>query len=234
MLVMNEAVQALFRWKGAIKHDTEPVYRPSYEAGVLLNEATIGCSHHANRSAPRSGDSLFRRLFVPDPGRSLGGTILLWERVKQIILVTGDAFALPTRDLKGIGKLIASIFPRIDTISMYASIRNIKDKTDEELLALRALKLNDFNIGVDSGSEAALAFFDEGFPLHEAKEQLLRLKRLGCCYSINLMLGAGDRGKGLESARANALLANLVQSRLIFGSPLHVDRGSALGRLIQA
>lgn len=154
--------------------------------------------------------------------------------VKQIILVTGDAFALPTRDLKGIGKLIASIFPRIDTISMYASIRNIKDKTDEELLALRALKLNDFNIGVDSGSEAALAFFDEGFPLHEAKEQLLRLKRLGCCYSINLMLGAGDRGKGLESARANALLANLVQSQLIFGSPLHVDRGSALGRLIQA
>lgn len=154
--------------------------------------------------------------------------------VKQIILVTGDAFALPTRDLKGIGKLIASIFPRIDTISMYASIRNIKDKTDEELLALRALKLNDFNIGVDSGSEAALAFFNEGFPLHEAKEQLLRLKRLGCCYSINLMLGAGDRGKGLESARANALLANLVQARLIFGSPLHVDRGSALGRLIQA
>lgn len=154
--------------------------------------------------------------------------------VKQIILVTGDAFALPTRDLKGIGKLITSIFPRIDTISMYASIRNIKDKTDEELLALRALKLNDFNIGVDSGSEAALAFFDEGFLLHEAKEQLLRLKRLGCCYSINLMLGAGDRGKGLESARANALLANLVQSRLFFGSPLHVDRGSALGRLIQA
>lgn len=182
-----------------------------------------------------AGTAFFRRLFVPDPGRSLGGTILLWERgLKQIILVTGDAFALPTRDLKGIGKLIASIFPRIDTISMYASIRNIKDKTDEELLALRALKLNDFNIGVDSGSEAALAFFDEGFPLHEAKEQLLRLKRLGCCYSINLMLGAGDRGKGLESARANALLANLVQSRLIFGSPLHVDRGSALGRLIQA
>lgn len=139
--------------------------------------------------------------------------------VKQIILVTGDAFALPTRDLKGIGKLIASIFPRIDTISMYASIRNIKDKTDEELLALRALKLNDFNIGVDSGSEAALAFFDEGFPLHEAKEQLLRLKRLGCCYSINLMLGAGDRGKGLESARANALLANLVQSQLILAHP---------------
>ena len=104
---------------------------------------------------------------------------------------------------------------------MYASIRNIKDKTDEELLMLRALKLNDFNIGVDSGSEAALAFFNEGFTLHEAKEQLLRLKRL-CCYSINLMLGAGDRGKGLGSARVNALLANLVQSRLIFGSPLHV------------
>ena len=181
-----------------------------------------------------AGTAFFRRLFVPDPGRSLGGTILLWERGQTDYSCNRRCFCLAYQDLKGIGKLIASIFPRIDTISMYASIRNIKDKTDEELLALRALKLNDFNIGVDSGSEAALAFFDEGFPLHEAKEQLLRLKRLGCCYSINLMLGAGDRGKGLESARANALLANLVQSRLIFGSPLHVDRGSALGRLIQA
>ena len=53
------------------------------------------------------------------------------EAIDTVILETGDAFALPTRDLKGIGKLIASIFPRIDTISMYASIRNIKDKTDE-------------------------------------------------------------------------------------------------------
>ena len=89
--------------------------------------------------------------------------------VKQIILVTGDAFALPTRDLKGIGKLIASIFPRIDTISMYASIRNIKDKIDEELLMLRALKLNDFNIGVESGSEAALTFLIKVLPYMRKK-----------------------------------------------------------------
>ena len=27
-----------------------------------------------------AGTAFFRRLFVPDPGRSLGGTILLWER----------------------------------------------------------------------------------------------------------------------------------------------------------
>ena len=26
------------------------------------------------------GTAFFRRLFVPDPGRSLGGTILLWEQ----------------------------------------------------------------------------------------------------------------------------------------------------------
>ena len=115
------------------------------------------------------GTAFFRRLFVPDPGRSLGGTILLWNRVKQIILVTGDAFALPTRDLKGIGELIASIFPRIDTISMYASIRNIKDKIDEELLMLRALKLNDFNIGVESGSEAALTFLIKVLPYMRKK-----------------------------------------------------------------
>lgn len=59
MLVMNGAVQALFRWKGAIKHDTEPVYRSLYEAGSLLIEAMIGNSQNANRSALCTGDSLF-------------------------------------------------------------------------------------------------------------------------------------------------------------------------------
>lgn len=48
------------------------------------------------------------------------------------------------------------------------------------------------------------------------------------------MLGAGDRGRGLESARVNALLANLVQSRLIVVSPLHANRKSALEWLVQA
>lgn len=47
------------------------------------------------------------------------------------------------------------------------------------------------------------------------------------------MLGAGGRKREMESAGANALLMNLIQTRLIFGSPLHVDRSSALGRLIQ-
>lgn len=112
------------------------------------------------------GTAFFRRPFGRDPGRFLEAR---GDRVKQIILVTGDAFALPTRDLKGIGELIASIFPRIDTISMYASIRNIKDKIDEELLMLRALKLNDFNIGVESGSEAALTFLIKVLPYMRKK-----------------------------------------------------------------
>jgi hypothetical protein len=48
------------------------------------------------------------------------------------------------------------------------------------------------------------------------------------------MLGAGGRKREMESAGANALLMNLIQTRLIVVSPLHANRKSALEWLVQA
>ncbi|MBS5519126.1 MAG: hypothetical protein KHX13_02140 [Acidaminococcus intestini] len=47
----------------------------------------------------------------------------------------------------------------------------------------------------------------------------MQLKYFGYGCSINLMPGAGGRKREMERAGANALLMNLVQTRLIFVSP---------------
>ncbi len=92
-------------------HYTDPVYRPLYEAGSLLIEAMIGSSQNANRSALCTGDS----LFPPSLWTRSGKTFLeaRGDRVKGIIRVNGDAFALPIRKRKAIGELIAAIFRQI-------------------------------------------------------------------------------------------------------------------------
>ena len=54
--------------------------------------------------------AFFRRPFGLDPGRFLEAR---GDRVKGIIRVNGDAFALPIRKRKAIGELIAAIFRQI-------------------------------------------------------------------------------------------------------------------------
>lgn len=109
--------------------------------------------------------------------------------VQRIFLVNGDPFALSADKLKAIAQKIHEILPEVETISMYASINNIINKTDEELKELRALRINDLNIGVESGLPEVLECFNKGFTVEEAKGQLRRLQAAGIDYSVNIILG---------------------------------------------
>lgn len=53
----------------------------------------------------------------------------LYGRVNRIFLVNGDAFVLKSNYLKHIDLKIKEYLPDCETITMYDSIQNIKDKT---------------------------------------------------------------------------------------------------------
>lgn len=66
-----------------------------------------------------------------------------YRKVSRIFLVNADPFTLSANKLKLIAIKINEILPEVETIAMYASIKNIINKTDEELKELRALKINE-------------------------------------------------------------------------------------------
>jgi radical SAM superfamily enzyme YgiQ (UPF0313 family) len=111
---------------------------------------------------------------------------------------------------------------------MYASVKNIMGKTDEELRQLRALKINELNIGIESGMDEVLQHLNKGFTLEEARTQLKRLNAAGMDFSANIILGAAGTEKWMENAAASAQLLNEVKPYLIFLATLHVDAGSPL------
>ena len=51
---------------------------------------------------------------------------------------------------------------------MYASIKNVIGKTDEELKRLRILGINELNIGVESGLDDALSYMNKGYTAKQA------------------------------------------------------------------
>ncbi len=91
---------------------------------------------------------------------------------------------------------------------MYASINNIKGKTDEELLKLRELRINDLWIGVETGNKQTLNYMNKGFGLKDSYEQLERLNKAGIRHIDIIIFGGAGKGKGLQNAIDTAALIN--------------------------
>jgi len=132
----------------------------------------------------------------------------LYGDVKRVFLVNGDAFVLSAKRLKPIAKLIIQYFPNVEVITMYASINNIKSKTDQELKELCDLRINDLWIGTETGHEETLEYMNKGFSLKDSYEQLERLNKTGIRHIDILIFGGAGRGKGIDNAIANAKLIN--------------------------
>ncbi len=206
----------------------ELVYRPPYEAASFLLQVTHGCSHNRctfctmYRGVPFSAetDECIERQ-------------LAWAKARcpekdRVFLENGDPFALPAERLLEIADMIHAYLPRVETIAMYASVKNLKGKTDDDLRRLRACGINDLNIGVESGLDAALAAMNKGYTAAEALHHLERLGEAGISYGANIIFGCAGPDKWRENAAATALLLNRTRPYLIFTGTLHADPGCPL------
>jgi radical SAM superfamily enzyme YgiQ (UPF0313 family) len=213
---------------------TGPVFRPPFEANSLLIEVTSGCSHNACTFCTMYRGVPFRMAPIGQIERDMRELRRAYSKVRRIFLTGADPFVLSADKLKAIAQKAVGIFPEVETIAMYASVKNIAGKTDEELRELRSLRINELNIGVESGMDEVLRHLNKGFSLEEARTQLKRLNAAGIDFSANIILGAAGAEKWMENAAASAELLNEVKPYLIFLATLHVDAGSPLYEELRA
>ena len=209
-------------------HYTGPTYRPPFEAGSLLLQVTVGCSHNKC-----SFCTMYRNVpFSVCPEEQVEADIDEAARccgdATRVFLENGDAFVLSADRLAKVAESIRAKLPKVETIAMYASILNVRGKTDGELRRLRALGVNELNIGVESGLDEALARMNKAYTAGEARNELLRLRATGFDCGLNVILGAAGAERRLENAAATAELLNAAQPFLIFTSTVHADPGCPL------
>jgi radical SAM superfamily enzyme YgiQ (UPF0313 family) len=214
---------------------TGPVYRPPFEAGSLLIEVTSSCSHNACTFCTMYRGEKFRIAPMEQIENDLREAKRLYRSsAKRVFLTGADPFVLSANKLKAIAKKVNETFPEVETIAMYASVKNVIGKTDDELKELRELKINELNIGLESGLDEVLHHLNKGFSLDEARTQLKRLSKAGIDYSLNIILGAAGSEKWMDNAIANAKILNELQPYLIFVATLHIDAGSPLYEELKA
>lgn len=138
-----------------------------------------------------------------------------YPRTRRIFLADGDVMLLPFEMLKTYLVALNSLFPRLTRVNVYANGSSILDKTDEQLIELRKLKLSTLYLGFESGSQVLLDLVNKGEKVDLMIEAVKRAQACGLRCSVMILLGLGGKSHSAEHARLTALALNKMQPRLL-------------------
>lgn len=209
-------------------HYDRYVYRPPSEANSLLLQVTVGCAHNTCTFCSMFKDT----KFCVSPMAEIKSDILEAARfspgTKRVFLLNGDAFVLSADTLLEIASFIHEHLPNVQTISTYASILNIFDKSVDQLKQLRAAGINELYIGLESGHDQVLANICKGYTSAQALAMMQRLDQAGIDYYTIILSGVAGKGLGVENALATAALLNQVDSCGVFPMSLVLMEGTKM------
>ena len=234
-------------------HFTGTIWRPPYESGSLLIEATAGCTHHRCKFCTLYDDLpfLFRmspledieadlqeaQMYQTGPLERLGLRLQgLGEpqAPRRAFLTGANPFILKAERLERIAELVHTYFPQCETIGCFARITDVTAKTDTELVRLARAGYAGITIGVETGDGAALAFMDKGYGPEDILTQTRRLDEAGIRYHFFYLAGIAGAGKGGESAVRSAEIFNQTHPERIGSSMLTIFPESRLYQEILA
>ena len=76
---------------------------------------------------------------------------------RRIYWTGANPFAMSFENLKARALAVYDYLPECQTMAMFSSIRDIKNKKVKQLRILRSLGINGLSIGVESGDDSTLA-----------------------------------------------------------------------------
>ncbi len=230
-------------------HYTGTVWRPPYEAGSLLLEATAGCTHHKCKFCTLYADLPFKFRMSPMQDiendllelkatlrqQEIRGWFKLYNRPlpDRVFLVGANPFVLKAERLLAIAEMIKRIFPDNQTIGCFARITDVALKSDAELAELRRAGYDGLTIGVETGDDEALRFMRKGYLAVDIIAQCRRLDKAKISYNFFYLTGISGRGRGEAGAVATAEVCNQLHPQRIGASMLTVYANSELYPEIQ-
>jgi radical SAM superfamily enzyme YgiQ (UPF0313 family) len=150
---------------------------------------------------------------------------------RRVFLADGDAMTLSARRLELILRAIRSHLPGVQRVSSYCLPRNLKNKTVEQLAALRDLGLELFYVGCESGDDFVLERVSKGESFASSLAALCKIKGAGARSSVMILNGLGGRRFSEQHAVNSARLMNQAQpeylSTLVVSFPTGMERFQA-------
>ena len=134
---------------------------------------------------------------------------------KRIFLADGDVMQRPFSELESILQLLNEHFPRLARVNTYANGSSINAKSDAELSALRAMKLQTLYMGLESGDEEIHTQCRKGETAEKMIAAGIKAQNAGLRMSVMILLGLGGNDRAKEHAASTATSLTAMQPRLV-------------------
>jgi radical SAM superfamily enzyme YgiQ (UPF0313 family) len=212
-------------------HYAKNIYRPPVEDGNVYLQVTKGCTHNSCTFCTAFPDDKFRVSPLEEIIEDLEEVKRYRPGVNRLFLLNGDPFALSYEKLANIANLIKTYLPNCNSISMYARVSNIKNKSIEELRHLRSLGITDLYIGVETANNYGLKMANKGYTPEDILEQCGKLELAGIEYTAMLIAGLSGKGYSEDSAKNNAKIFNQLNPKTLALLTLFILEGSELEKM---
>ena len=151
------------RYEGAI-------YRPPSEAGSLILQATIGCSHNQCTFCISFIDKKYRERDLQDIFEDIDSAAGYFRDVRRVFLADGNAMAMDSPKLLKILAKLYGTFPQLERVSIYATPKDLLHKQPQELAELKKAGMGIVYMGVETGNEELLAWIRKGATREEVSK----------------------------------------------------------------
>lgn len=185
------------------------VIRPPSEAGSLILQVTLGCSHNKCTFCPTYKNKRFKirpledvKADIKEAGRKY--------KVRRVFLADGDALIIPQKNLVPIFDDINEFISGVERIGMYGNAKSILRKTPEELKVLKEKGLGIIYMGLESGDIEVLNNIKKGMDTKKAIEAAKRVTDAKILLSVTILLGIG----GKEESKRHAIETGKVLSEM--------------------
>ncbi|MDZ7708385.1 MAG: radical SAM protein [Trueperaceae bacterium] len=215
---------------------------PPDQYGAVVLQATFGCSWNRCSYCTFYQDRPFQVRPIAAFREHVGAVRDLLGRAAAgrtgIFLADGNALVLSNDRLQPIFDTATAAFPG-RPVAGFVDVFSGERKTADDWRELRAWGLRRVAIGVETGSDALLAYLNKPGGASEAAAFVALLKEAGLDVSVILMVGVGGRRFAADHVQQSATLLTrlpLTGSDLIYLSPFvrqhdsaYADRAAADG-----
>lgn len=191
------------------------ICRAPMERASFMLPVAVGCSYNACKFCTLFKHMKYRELPMEQIEEELARVKNAGGNPKKVFLGDGNAFGLETGKLLTILDMIHTYFPGCESINMDATVTNIQEKTDEELVRLKEAGVDELYLGIETGLDDVLKFMIKDHDLKQVYEAIDRLHAVGLAYDSHMMTGIAGKGRGIENAEAIAEFYNKTKPRKI-------------------
>lgn len=186
------------------------VYRPPSEANSIIVQVTLGCRHNKCTFCTMYKDKQFKIRDLQKIYRDLEEERQYYSRVDRIFLADGNALSVSFDMLQDVLLKIKEIYPECSRVGIYASAKDILNKTDEQLLKLKTLGLGIIYMGLESGSDKILHEINKGITKEEMILAGKKVKNSGIKLSVTVISGLGGKDNWKEHAIETGKVVSLI------------------------